>query len=479
MRKWHSAIFCSAALACLLSAAEMLSAQSADQSSNKAATAAMEREFQDAMAAMSSENQGDLDRAEALLVSLRSRHRGIFAVDESLGLLYARRERFNDALPPLKDAVHDAPSSDAAHANLGATYFKLGRNAEALGEFQRAAELNPRNVETQKSLGQLWMEMRKPERAAEAFAAALELTPGDAGLLLERAQAVVEAGHPDDGAKVLAGLPAEDKLEPDQASAEEVILGDIEEKKGAFQQAGQHYSRAVELDPSEENVWALGEELLRHWTFEPAIKEFEAATVKFPQSARMKLGLGTAVFGVGKFERAIEIYSELLASDKSNALYAQLLGVACSTVAEGEQPQCAALVPYAEAHPADAKTAVHASAWIEKQAPTAERAALERRLLENAVAADPKLAEAQYRLGLLQQDKGQWEQSIPHLEAAVKLDAELAEAHYRLGQAYWRAGRKTEAEPEMELYRKYRAKKMEDRDHRLSQIMTLIVEMRN
>ena len=44
----------------------------------------MERDFQEAMAA---QDRGDLDRAQSLLLKLHNAHPGIFAVDESLGLL--------------------------------------------------------------------------------------------------------------------------------------------------------------------------------------------------------------------------------------------------------------------------------------------------------------------------------------------------------------------------------------------------------
>jgi tetratricopeptide (TPR) repeat protein len=434
-------------------------------------SAALEQEFQAAVAA---QDAGDFDKAETMLLSLRARHPGIFAVDESLGLVYVAQDKYFEALPVLEAAAREAPDSDVAQANLGAAYYKLHRNAEALKALEAAARLNPRNFATQEALGRLHMEMHEPARAADAFASAIALKPGDGDLMVAHAQALMDAGQFAQAREQLGAIP--DSV---QSAAAQSLLGDVEEKAGNIRSAAEHNARAVELEPSEQNVWTLGLEFLRHWTFEPAIKEFEAATVKFPESARMKLGLGVAAFGNGDFKRAIQIFSDLLAVDSNNALYAQLLGVACTTVAEGEQPQCGILISYSLAHPKDANTAVHAAAWIEKQAHTTERLATERKLLENALAADPKLAEAQYRMGLLQQDEGQWEPSIPHLEAAVKLNDELAEAHYRLGQAYWHAGRKSEAETQMELYRKHRAKKMEDRDHRLSQITTLVVNMQN
>jgi predicted Zn-dependent protease len=168
--RWNSG---RSVLGCLFLALQMLHAQSTQ---GRVASSAMEREFQAAMAA---EDKGELDRAEILLGELHSKHPGIFAVDESLGLLYVAREQFAKALPLLEAAVREQPSSDVAHVNLGAAYYKLHRNPEALREFERAAKLNPGSATTQQALGQLWMEAQQPQRAAEAFAAALDQKPGD------------------------------------------------------------------------------------------------------------------------------------------------------------------------------------------------------------------------------------------------------------------------------------------------------------
>src|ERR1700742_1133788 len=102
------------------------------QISQAPTSAAMEREFQDAMAA---QDNGDLVRAETLLLDLRKKQPGIFAVDESLGLIYVAGEKFAKALPLLEAAAHESDRSDVAHANLGAAYFKLHRNLDALREF--------------------------------------------------------------------------------------------------------------------------------------------------------------------------------------------------------------------------------------------------------------------------------------------------------------------------------------------------------
>jgi tetratricopeptide (TPR) repeat protein len=441
------------------------------QSSSNTPDAAMEREFQAAMAA---EDAGNVTRAESILTSLHARHPGIFAVDESLGLIYVTQEKYTQALPVLEAAAHEAPTSDAAEANLGAIYYKLHRNQDALKAFEAAARLNPKNAATQQALGELWMEEHEPARAAEAFGAALALNPGDTDRMLDRAQALIGAKQWTRAKDQLAQFP-----NAENSSAAQSLLGDIDENSGDIRSAAEHYARAVELDPSEPNVWALGVEFLQHWTFDAALQEFEAAVIKFPASTRMKVGLGAAAFGGGDYMRAVSVFAALLDADPNNALYADMLGVVCDAAPQNDLPQCTALITYVQSHPGDVQAAVHAAIRVLKQERTPERMAVARKLLGSAIAADPKLPEAQYRMGLLQQDDGQWQQSISYLEAAVRLNPELAEAHYRLGQAYWRAGRKPEAEAQMDLYRKSREKHLETRDQKLSRITTLIVEMRS
>jgi tetratricopeptide (TPR) repeat protein len=431
----------------------------------------MEREFQAAMAA---EDKGDLDRAASLLFDLHKKHPGIFAVDESLGLIYVAGEKFAEALPLLQAAAKEQSSSDVAHANLGAAYFKLHRNAEALAEFERAAKINPHNATTQQSLGQIWMDAHQPDRAAEAFAHALELSPGSSDLQVNLAQALVEANQAVKAQEILVGMKG-----VDQSATAQLLLGDIQEKSGAYREAAQHYIRAAELDPSESNVWTLGLEFLRHWTFDAAIPEFEAAVVKFPLSVRMKLGLGTAYFGNANYAKALPVFADLLESDPGNSLYADLLGLSCTAVMQEEKPRCNLLLGYADSHPADARAATYAASTLVAESATTEQMQRARSLLERAIATDPKLADARYQLAMLKQNQSDWTSSIPDLEIALALKPDYAQAHYRLALAYWRSGRKQDSQAEMELQKKYSKQQSEDIDQRLRQVTRFLVDVRN
>jgi tetratricopeptide (TPR) repeat protein len=425
-------------------------------------------------AAMAAQDRGDLEQARTILIKLRRLHPGNFAVDESLGMVYVAQHKFAEALPFLEEAARVQPSSDAAQANLGAALYRVHRNAEALFAFRRAAQLNPANPETQQSLGELLLDAGQPREAAGAFAQAMRLKKNDPALTLEYASALVAAADLDQAEQAVIALPGSDN------SAEaHAVLGEIDEKRGNYRAAANHFARAAELDPSEAHVWALGVEFLRHWTFDAAIREFQAGAVDFPASTRMKLGLATAYFGAGKYGEAIPVFAALLQQDKDNHLDAEMLGMACTAVSSAGKDDCSTLIAYAQSHPRDARAAAYATTLLLTENAGPAEIAIGRKLLNQAIRTDPRLPEAQYLMGLVRQQDGDWSGSIANLEAALQAKPQLAQAHYRLALAYWRTGRKQEAQLEAALQKKYAQAQQQDLDRRLREITTLIVDVRN
>lgn len=428
----------------------------------------LEREFQAAMAA---EDRGDLEGAEALLSKLHTAHPGVFAVDESLGLLLASRGDKHGALRLLEAGAREQPSSDVAHANLGAAFYELHQNQSAIAEFERAVQINPDNVSSQESLGRLWMDDHKPDKAADAFLAVVRLNPDDQDMVLDCVTALLQANRLDTAQKMLASF-----ANADRSARAQSLLGELDEKKGSFQAAAQSYARAAQLDPSEQNAWQLGFEYLRHWTFDAAVTEFQAASRQFPDSERLRLGLGVALYGAAKYVAAIPVFADLLKSEPDNALYAELLGMSCDAPLPASVASCTNLVQYAGTHPADTKAATYAASWLLKYEDSAQHLDLARNLLKRALAANPTIPEALFQMGMVMQNGQDWKGSIPFLERAVKLKPDYAQAHYRLALAYGRTGRKQDGQAQMALQKKFARQEQEDLDRRLRQITTFTLE---
>ena len=440
------------------------------QSPHVSSGSEMDRAFKEAMDA---EDRGDVGRAEALLSTLHDEHPGIFAVDESLGLLLVSRGNISGALPLLEAAAREQASSDAAHVNLGAALYQLHRDELARVEFERAVRINPRNVSAQESLGRICMETHRPAESAKALTAAQKLKPDDPDLKLDCITALLAADRVNEAETMLATFSG-----ADGSARAQSLLGEAAEKESKFQEAGMHFARAMELEPNEENAWQLSYDLLRHWAFDAAVIEFKAASAKFPESKRLRLGLGAALFGDEKYADAIPVYGDLLAGDPDNAMYAELLGIACNAPLETSSPRCGALVTFAEGHPADAKAATYAASLQLGENENEQSEDLARKLLQRALATDPNLPEAQFEMGVVMQDSADWKGSIPYLERAVKLNPNLSKAHYRLARAYWKTGRRQEGDAQMELQKTSALKEQEDLRRRLDDIASLSVTIR-
>lgn len=439
------------------------------QEVTRSVTASDQAAFERAMAAM---NGGDVATAETLLQGLSRRYPQNFEINESLGLLYAGESKLRRAMPLLVAAAAEQSDSDVAHANLGIAYLKLRKPKQAAVELQRAAQLNPANLKTKEALGQAWMLLHQPDKAARAFNEVLAAGPQDSDLIYNDALAEFDAGHADKAAALLARM--EDVTS--SASAQS-LYGDVEEKLGHYKDATLHYADAITLDPSESNVYVLGIEFLRHWTFDAAIKEFAAGAKKFPDSERMRRGLAIAYYGNGNYDQAIPILADLLDTHPDNAMYADLFGRSCTVLTEDVNARCSSLIQFAQKHPQNATLSVYAAISILHRPTGANDLQTAKALLQHAIAADPKLAQARMEMGVLLQTESKWAESVAPLEVAIRLKPDYAQAHYRLARAYSHLGKHAEAQQQIALDQQYSKKQEQSLDARMKEITTLVVKM--
>ena len=431
--------------------------------------AADEQVFQQAMSAMQS---GRLAQARTLLTQLRSRHPHDFPVDESLGLVCAQAGDLKSALISLLAAVQDDPSSAIAQANLGTAYLKLHQNLPAIHALEASSRLDPSNASTQIALGQAYMLVHQPARAASAFHIALQQNDSDPSLLYNASLADYQSGQFAQAETLLQRMPG-----VEQSAEAQSLYGDVDESLGKFEDAAKHYASAANLDPSEANVFLLGIEFLRHWTFDPAIKEFEAGVKQFPASTRMQLGLGVAYYGGSYYDKAIPIFATLLKKNPDNALYAELLGRDCTVLTEGIRPECSALVGFAQRHPRNAVIATYAATSILHQPKGQQQLDTAHVLLTHALRAQPHMPEAQFAMALLMQQQNEWKQSIPLLEQAIAAKPDYATAHYRLALAYNHDGDRQKAQQQIALELKYSKADRAEVENRLRSVTTFLVRM--
>ena len=133
---------------------------------------------------------------------------------------------------------------------------------------------------------------------------------------------------------------------------------------------------------------------------------------------------------------------------------------------------------FALQHHENAAAATFAAANILRRPEKEQDRTLARRLLEQAISANPELPEAYFQMGVLDQQEMEWQDSAKVLEKAVALRPEYGQAHYRLARAYQRLGRNEEAQREIALSQKYNEQEKENLNTRLQAITTFLVTLK-
>jgi len=417
--------------------------------------------------ALDAYDQGDMQTAKPLLTDLTKRYPGSFEANEALGTLYVEAGELPASLVYLRRACVLAPDQAIAHANLGAAYLKSGQGAEAVDQLRTATQADPRNGNTQSNLGQALMLTRKYADAAKALRSAVELMPDDSGLKYNLALALFDNNQPADAARVLDQLP--ESAASDQT---ELLGGDIDERLSNYPKAIAHYQAAARLNPSDANLYALALELLRHWTWDEALKISEYASTRYPASPHFQLSAGIAEYGAGQYAASASIFSTLLAQDSENALYADLLGRSCGFLTEEMSTACDGLEAFAQKHPNNAQAATYAAAsMLHRPAAQQDQKAIAQ-LLTQAIATNPRLADAYFQMGVLDQTQQAWKESAAVLEKSIELRPTYPDAHYRLSRAYAHLGRKEEAQQQMDLHQKY---SQEDKDRLNAHLQEVVI----
>ena len=228
-------------------------------------------------------------------------------------------------------------------------------------------------------------------------------------------------------------------------------LGELDEKNGDPLAAVHEDELAVRLDPSEENYFAWGSELLLHRAVWQAVEVFRNGIKAYPKSARMLAALGTALFAGARYDEAAAnlcAASDLNPADPEPYSFLGRIDIAAPQPLACVEPRLARFV---QRRPANAQANyLYAMALWKRQDPKAPEQV--ETLLTKAVTLDPKCADAYLQLGILNASRPDLPKAIGFYRKAIAADPQLGEAHYRLGVAYDRTGAPEKAKQEFRLH---------------------------
>ena len=255
------------------------------------------------------------------------------------------------------------------------------------------------------------------------------------------------------------------------------LLGKIDEKDGKFIEAANEFETAARMDPSEDNLFVWGSELLLHRTYEPAIQVFQQATQRFPNSPRLWIGLGMALYSRGRYEESIKALLTAADLNPTDPRCYLFLSKAYLSSPNQADEVIQRFRRYSELEPDNALAQYYyaVSLWKGKrsEASSINYQQVES-LLQKSIALDGKLAEAHLQLGILYADQHEYAKSFPELTSAVELDPNLPDAHYRLGQYYVHAGQKDQAQQEFQTFQQLQAHHQAEVDKERAEVRQFI-----
>jgi tetratricopeptide (TPR) repeat protein len=264
------------------------------------------------------------------------------------------------------------------------------------------------------------------------------------------------------------------------AAAAHRLSGDRDERASDPVAAVREYEQAARLDPSEENYFAWGSELLLHRATQPAAEVFAKGSALHPQSTRMLVGLGAALYANGLRDDAAHRLCQ--ASDLNPADPAPYLFLGKIEDAAADPVPCAEekLARFAKEQPGNARANYYfaLSLWKNnRQSGNSKQFHQTEALLQKAVAIDPALSEGYLQLGILYAAQNDFARAAQFLRQAITANPQLAEAHRRLGQAYQRTGNAAQAEQEFAIYKqcqKSEADALERQRRELRQFLVIL-----
>ncbi|AXC11291.1 hypothetical protein ACPOL_1955 [Acidisarcina polymorpha] len=313
----------------------------------------------------------------------------------------------------LRAALVAAPAGFEANRKLGIFYLHAGRYQESIPLLEAAYKIDPSNRENEYDL-------------ALAYNAT-----GD----YSRAR-----GH------VRALLAKADRSDLHR------LAGELDEKLGDPLSAVHEQEQAARLDPSEQNYFEWGSELLLHRAMWQAVEVFGNGAKAYPKSPRMLAALGAALFATARYEEAslrLCEASDLNPADPEPYIFMGKIEMASPTPLPCIGQRLANFVQQQPDNPI--ANYLDAMALLRREQAGDQQSSAET-MLKKAVALDPKCGEAYLQLGILAFSRHDIEQAIDRYRRAIEVNPELGEAHYRLGVVYDRIGKPAEAKQEFQIH---------------------------
>ena len=322
----------------------------------------------------------------------------------------------NESEDRLRAALARAPDSFDANHRLGEFYLQSARYTDAIPLLQNAYSLDKNNRENEYDLA------------------------------LAR-KAIGDSAH--------SKQYVQELLTREESADLYRLAGELDESLGDSLAAVREFQKAVSFDPSEQNLFEWGSELLVHRAIWQAQQVFAQGAARYPSSSRMLTGLGTALFSGAAYEQAATQLchaSDLKPSDPEPYIFLGKVQMAAPNRLDCIEQR---LERFVQQQPGSADANyLYAMAILKREdhSSNAEARKQSEALLRSAIAIDPKYSEAYLQLGNLYSTQKDFTQAIGFYAKAIETDPRSSDAYYHLAVAYDRSGQPAKAKDEFALH---------------------------
>jgi tetratricopeptide (TPR) repeat protein len=324
----------------------------------------------------------------------------------------------------LYKAVKSNPNSFEANHKLGEFYLQHGDALSSIDYLQTASRILPENIENSRGLAAAYLEAGRYATAIGLLQRLLEKNGTDSDLHLLLAKAYASSN---------------------------MYSGAINE-----------YKLAAALGIHDQNLFESGIGLIDLGSADEAKKTFASAVVKYPDSARMWLGLGIAEYLLQQKADAIQSLLRARDIDPQYLPPYSFLANLSGTSSEADTKIANSLTHLIALHPdsAEAHYDYALALWKRyKQIPNAGATAKIESELKLAIAQNPRNSEAHYLLGVIYADMSDYAHAAEELSQSVDLNPNNAESHYRLALTYRGLKEEDLADRQFKIFEAMRTKK--------------------
>jgi len=284
-------------------------------------------------AALALEQQGKLPEAETAWRALLKAYPSDPEPYAHLGLLEARQEHFQEAVPLYRKALDLGPDVPGLRLNLGLALFKGGNLKEAIQEFSLRLKKQPGDQKLTTLIGMAHYGLAqyseavpylKEAAARDTQSLNLQLALAHSCLWSRQFQCVLDAYH-----QILTLNP--DSAEADMLAGE--ALDEMKDNEGSVKM----FRAAVKADPKEPNVhFALGYLLWTQKKYPEAMSEFHAELANDPEHVQATLYLADTLVQLSQMDAARPLLEKVVAANPALALGHLDLGIVLSSAGHNE-----------------------------------------------------------------------------------------------------------------------------------------------